>query len=140
MSEPGAAVQGAVYSALTIDSALTALLGGQKRVFDIVPPNPPVRYITIGEDQTLDEGSLCGPDMFEHFSTIHVWARAEEPGQTVGRIQAKNIASRAREVLRGMSVPGFTVHSATCERIDHLRDPDGLTAHSVLTMRFLIAG
>lgn len=140
MSEPSVAVQGAIYSALRVDSALTALTGGSPQVYDVVPPATPVRYLTIGEDQTLDEGSLCGPDMFEHFSTIHVWCRAEQSGQTVGRIEAKRIAARARDVLMGLTVPGFTVHSATCERIDHLRDPDGLTAHSVLAMRFLIAG
>lgn len=138
MSEPSAAVQGALYSALTNDSVLTTLLGGAKRVFDIVPPNPPVRYITIGEDQTLDEGNLCDPDIFEHFSTIHVWCRAEEAGQAVGRIEAKNIAGRAREILKRLTPAGFSVKRASCERLDHLRDPDGLTAHSVLTMRFLI--
>lgn len=134
MSEPSAAVQAAIYSALSGDSTLSALTGGQARIFDMVPPNQAFPYLTIGEDQSLDEGNTCELDIFEHFATIHVWSRSA----IVGRVEAKNIANRAREVLKTLSVTGFTVNRASCERLDHLRDPDGVTAHSVLTMRFLL--
>jgi hypothetical protein len=134
MSEPSTAVQAAIYTALSGDSTLKALTGGQARVFDTVPPNTPFPYLTIGEDQSLDEGSICELDIFEYFATIHVWSRSAN----VGRVEAKTIAARAREVMKTLSVSGFTVDRASCERLDHLRDPDGITAHSILAMRFLL--
>jgi len=135
MSEPGTAMQKVIYDTLKADATLATLMGGAVRVYDVVEPNAPFPYITVGDDQTLDEGNLCEPDMFEHFSTMHVWSRSTP----VGRVEAKNIAGRIREVLKTPPVAtGFLVKTSNCERLDHLRDPDGLSAHSVLTMRFLI--
>lgn len=134
MSEPGAAVQKALIDTLSVDATLVTLMGGTVRIFDVVPPLTNFPYLTIGDDQTLDEGNLCEPDIFEHFSTIHVWSRST----TIGRKEAKDIAGRVREVLKTLTVTGFDVRSSTCERLDHLRDPDGLTAHSIVTQRLIL--
>lgn len=136
MSEPSAAMQKGIYDALMADATLATLMGGQVRVFDLVPPDAVFPYITIGDDQLLDRGMIgCDPDHFEYFATIHVWSRPTP----VGRIEAKNVAGRVREVLKVPPVAtGFTVHCSTTESADHLRDPDGLSAHSVLTQRFLV--
>lgn len=135
MSEPSAAMQKAIYDRFMADTTLATLMGGTVRVYDVVPPSAPFPYITIGDDQFVDEGNLCEPDMFEYFATIHVWSRSD----IVGRIEAKNISGRAREVLKALPPAiGFDVKTSNCERVDHLRDPDGLSAHSVFTQRFLI--
>ena len=135
MSEPGSAMQAAIYARFKADPVLATLMGGAVRVYDVVEPNAQFPYITIGDDQALDEGNLCEPDMFEYFATIHVWSRST----TVGRREAKDIAGRARELLKTPPAAiGFDVKTSNCERVDHLRDPDGLSAHSVFTQRFLI--
>jgi hypothetical protein len=135
MSEPGTAMQKAIYDALKADASLAGLMGGSVRVYDVVEPNAPFPYVTIGDDQSLDEGNKCEPDMFEYYATLHVWSRSSP----VGRVEAKNIAGRVREIFKALPAPvGFDVKSSTCERLDHLRDPDGLSAHSIVTMRFLI--
>lgn len=136
MSEPSAAMQKGIYDALMADAPLAALMGGAVRVFDVVPPDAVFPYVTIGDDQLLDRGLVdCDPDLFEYFATIHVWSRPSN----VGRIEAKNIAGRVREILKvPPAVTGFAVKCSTTETTDHLRDPDGITAHSVLTQRFLV--
>jgi hypothetical protein len=137
MAEPSLAMQRAIYDALTADLLLAEVMGGAVRVYDLVPADASFPYITIGDDQALDAGVSCEPDMWEYFSTIHVWSRATIGA---GRIEAKFIAGLTREILKTPpAAPGFNVHLSQCERLDHLRDPDGLSAHSIVTMRFLIS-
>ncbi|RJP54318.1 MAG: DUF3168 domain-containing protein [Anaerolineaceae bacterium] len=138
MSDPSLAIQGAQYTALTADATLATLMDGAVRVYDIVPAMPTFPYISIGDDQILDNGNSCEPDIFELFSTSHVWSRQNTPA--VGRTQAKRIAERVRDILKNLStVTGFKVDGAHLERLDHIRDQDGLTAHSILVMRYLLA-
>lgn len=135
MSDPSAPLQKAHYEALTADATLAVLMGGTVRVFDIVGPGTVFPYITIGDDQAIDAGSLCEPDIFEVFSTLHVWSRST----VVGRVEAKRIAERIREILKTFSgVTGFTVTVIDPQNINHLRDPDGLTSHSIVTMRYVL--
>lgn len=135
MSDPAAPLQKAQFAALSGDAILATLMGGTSRVFDVVGPATVFPYVTIGDDQVLDRGFACEPDIFEVFSTVHVWSRST----TVGRVEAKNIAARVRDVLRTLSaVDGFVVTMATHERSDHLRDPDQLTSHSIVTVRYLL--
>lgn len=139
MSDPSVAIQGATYEVLSNDTVLAGLMGGTARIYDIVPPDAyasEMAYITIGEDQILDNGNSCEADIFEVFSTLHIWSRSTK----VGRIEAKKIAERARDILKALpAVPGFQLDGAHLERLDHLRDPDGVTAHSILVMRYLLA-
>jgi hypothetical protein len=135
MAEPSAAMQKAIYDVLMAE--FSDWIG----VYDLVPPNSPFPYITIGDDQALDAGVSCEPDMWEYFHTLHVWSRATLLGVGGGRVEAKTIAGYVREILK-VTPPapaGFNVLFSQCERTDHLRDPDGLSAHSIVTMRFLIS-
>ena len=127
--EVAVAVQKGMFDTLT--ATLSAAHIG---VYDLVPPDASFPYVTIGDDQALDIGVSCEPDMWEYFSTLHVWSRTSS-----GRIEAKFVAGLVREALNNLTVTGFNVLLIQCERTDHLRDPDGLSAHSIVTMRFLIS-
>lgn len=134
----GAQLQVAIYEALT---APTALAGG--RVYD----NPPEEtrresdtgaafpMITLGDDQVLDAGNSCD-DGWEVFSDIHVWSR----WQKRSKLEAKNLAAEIVDRLVGgtLTVFGWSVVIAALESQRSFRDPDGITEHTIVTVRHVL--
>lgn len=109
----------------------TALAGG--RVYDRVPDAPTFPYITIGEDQVIDDGDTCS-DSWEVYTDVHVWSRA------VGFPEAKTLAaSVVSRVLAINTVTDFRVVSVQLENQRTLRESDGLTNHVVASFRFLLS-
>jgi hypothetical protein len=95
-------------------------------------------YIVIGDDQLVDD-SNCG-EAYEATSTIHVFSRAQGRGKT----EAKEIGDAITAALNAatLSMPGF-VHTRDDSDPDfrsasYFYEPDGMTAHGVLTFRFFI--
>lgn len=120
-------IQQAIYSALI---AGTPLCGG--RVYDSVPENPTFPYITIGEENTVDDGNTCD-DGWDVYADVHVWSRG------VGFPEAKRVMAEARDRLAGIwAISGHTLIAAEVERTGVFRDPDGLTSHGVLSVKFII--
>src|SRR5690606_34227972 len=68
----GPELQKAIYDAL---KTVPAVAGG--RVYDSVPSNAEFPYVTIGGEQTVDDGNSC-EDGWEVFTDVHVWSR--KPG------------------------------------------------------------
>ena len=123
----GAEIQKAIYDALI---ASPAIAGG--RVYDRVPENPTFPYIGIGDEQSIDDGNACD-DGWEVSSDVHVWSRA------VGFPETKGLVSAIVPRLAAISaVPGFTLIAAGVENTRVFRDPDGLTSHGVISVRFVI--
>lgn len=123
----GAQLQKAIFDALT---AAPAVAGG--RVHDTVPAAPVFPYVTIGEEQVIEDGNACD-DGWEVFATIHVWSR--QPGFP----EAKAIAAAAVQRLRSIAtVTSFTVIAAELETSRAFRDPDGLTSHVAASVRFVL--
>lgn len=123
----GTEIQTAVYGALT---AGPAIAGG--RVYDRVPSAPTFPYLTIGSEQIIDDGNACG-DGWEVFAEVHFWSQA------FGYPEVKGLMAEATPRLAGIdSVPGLTVIAAAVESTRVFRDPDGLTSHGVITVRFVI--
>lgn len=121
---PAAALQKGIFEALTAVGI---------RAYDRVPPDPILPYATIDEAQILDDGNTCDDDQFEAFATVHYWSRA------VGQVEAKLGTDTIRSALKvPFSIGGFDITSARFDSAQHLTDPDGLTAHAVLTFRYLI--
>jgi len=113
-----------------IKDALTAI---GVRAYDRVPPNAIFPYADIPEAQILDDGNTCDDDAFEAFATIHLWSR------DVGQVEAKRLTGEIREVLKvPFPVAGFEITNAQFQSANHFTDADGLSAHSVLTFRYLI--
>jgi hypothetical protein len=87
-------------------------------------------YVHIGEDQILPDTDQCH-DAFSAFVTVHVWSRA------VGKVEAKTIM--ARLPLRPGRQPA-TRRLPGDRHLGHRHPPhdrpDGLTSHSVATIRY----
>lgn len=130
---PGDTLQKALFEALTTSQDVAAAMGGTARAYDRVPVAPEFPYLSFADAQILDDGNSCDDDMFEAFVDIHVWSRA------VGQVEAKRIADAVRTALKdGFAMPGWVMSSVTVQGIRHFMDPDGLTAHGIVTLRFLL--
>lgn len=123
-------LQTAIYAALTASPALA-----DGRVYDRVPGTPDFPYITIGDEQVLDNGNSCD-DGWEIYSDIHVWSRP----RAGSKLEAKTLVAAivARLVDQTITVTGFRVVISQMERVEYMRDPDGLTEHGVLTVRHVL--
>lgn len=103
-------------------------------VFDDAPKDQLAPYVTMGESTVMDWGTKVN-DGEEVTATLHCWS--EYPGKR----EAKEILSL---MLEALSEPltiegGFSVDLSRLEMMEVLDDPDGVTKHGVLRVRFLIS-
>jgi len=96
MTDPGWALQTAVYGALTTNAALTAELGGA-HIYDHVPRKTPTPYVTFAQSVVRD-WSAGTQVAHEHTFTLQVWANA------TGRKKTAAIATALRAALHDQSV------------------------------------
>jgi len=129
-------------AALAVQKAIRARLVATPAVTELVPaasildrnsrpaPDP---SIVLGEDQIVDEGRIAR-DVVLVYSTLHVWKR--EPGL----IGVKAISGAIRSAMRDRlaSVPGYHFGDSYVSSERFLRDPDGETAHGVVTIESLV--
>lgn len=106
------------------------LVGG--RIYDGVPPNAVKPYVSFGPFQLLPEHGDC-LDGGEAIMTIDAWSIVAGTSSTVevktiGAAIAKDL-DRATLVLDGQHLIELSI-----EQIQYLRDPDGITAHAVVTV------
>lgn len=130
IGDPALALQGAINLKLRAD-----VVAVDSRVFDRTDADVVFPYVELGEFQTLDDGAAC-IDAVEIFATLHVWSRA------VGQVECKTIAGEVRNALHEADLdlgPAFQFLEIAHRETRHLKDPDGLTSHAVLTFRSLIA-
>lgn len=140
MSDPSEAIQNAIESALRGSAAVKSAMGlTTVRLYTLIAPvdaagNAPFPHIIIGEDQIIGDDIECGAAS-EVAVTVHVYARAATPAAT--RLQAKAIAGAVRTVLTAkLTLVGHEMIDWTYETTRHLKDPDGLTAHSVVSLSY----
>lgn len=128
MADPSLPLQKAVHDALRGNAALALLVGN--RVYDLPPKNAATPYVTIGEDEITSVRADCY-DGSEFFLTIHAFAT--EPGFP----QVKRISSAIRAALDGASLTleDFRLVDFLFDNARHIRDPDGITSHAVVTFR-----
>ncbi len=139
MSDPAVALQNAMEVALRASAALKTAMGlATVRLYTMsAPSGAPFPYVVIGEDQILDDSTEC-LESSEAITTVHAWSRVDGD-VAASRTQAKAMAGAVRSELKALSgVSGFVVTLADFEASRHLTDPDGLTAHSVISHRFLL--
>jgi hypothetical protein len=125
-------IQKAIVALLATSAQLKALIGDPPRIFDSVPHDPTFPYVTMGDAQELVDSAdqIEGQELF---LDLHVWSRAK------GKVEAKQIAA----LLRGLLIdPNFAFAQGAfvfgeVTDVRHLTDPDGLTAHTVLTFQAL---
>jgi hypothetical protein len=133
VSEPSAALQKAIYSTLTANSAISSLVGA--RVYDRVTADAAFPYIRIGLDQSVAEDQDCVEECVEIFSQIDVFSRSQ------GKIEAKNIAGAIVRALNANTVTitdSYELQDFRHSETRFLDDPDGLSTHAVLSFRALV--
>jgi hypothetical protein len=133
VSDPALALQGAIVTELKA----TGGVGTGVRVYD-EPPPPDILtfpYVQIGDDQVIGDDVECA-ELSEVFTRIHVWSRSPAGGF----VEAKTIATAIRARIRSttFSLSGFTVDEVQFVQTQYLRDPDGITRHAVIEIRFFI--
>jgi hypothetical protein len=130
MSDPAVFVQSAYVARLR--SQVAAVAG---RVYDRAPHDVVFPYLQIGDMQTIEDGADC-IDGTEVFVTLHAWSR------DIGRVQARQLAAACRlalhEWLPDLGAGGFRCVEHMHRDTRSLQDPDGKTAHAVMTFRLLI--
>ncbi len=123
------ALQQALFSAVTSDSALLALLGGA-RVYDDVPERAAFPYVTFapGIERDWSTGSGAGS---EHAVALHVFSRAG------GRQEVLAIMAALRVVLHeaALSLTGHGLINLRHEASEVRRDADGETYHGIVRLR-----
>ena len=127
------AVQGALRARLVTSPAVAALVP-PGAILDAHKRPAPRPGIVLGETQALRYESLSRRlETITH--TIHIWT--EEPSTEAN----KRIAFAVRGAIESARLdlaPNF--HCADWDVVStrHLRDPDGVTAHGVLTVQVLV--
>lgn len=140
MSDPSLAIQNAQESALRNDASLKVLFGGTVRLYTLSATmadgsQAKFPHIIIGQDQVLGDDTECGSSS-EIITTIHIYAREATPADS--RKLCKQIAGRVRTVLTAkLTITGHVMDDWMFESIQHLTDPDALTAHAVITHSYL---
>lgn len=131
MTSAGWSLQRSVFAALTADSKVTGLLGGE-RVYDHVPRGAAFPYVTFGQSVERD-WSTGSEEGSEHILTLHVWS------QSAGRKQAEMIMAAMRAVLhdKALTLSGYRLINLRHEFSDARRDPDGETVHGIMRLRAL---
>ncbi len=125
-ADPSLAVQVAIVTALKA----AQVAGG--RIYDRVPPNALLPYVTVGEGQTVGADNSCW-DESEVTVQVHVWSEA------VGWPEAKGIAGAVRRALRGgLALEDFGNAATEFRSTRFLNDPDGITRHAVVEFLFEI--
>ncbi len=129
MSSPSLAFQAALGARLIAASAVTTLVPASN-IFD--RPGRPEAFpcIQLGEDTEVDDAAPLARDRCDVTATLHIWSRE------AGLAGAKAIAGAIRGTLSGYwTLTGWRVVDAPMvQAARFLRDPDGVTAHGVLTI------
>ncbi len=128
------AVQTALRARLIATPEVTVLVPAEK----ILDRNGRTRdnpSIILGEDQVIDEGQTLKRDRLRIYSTLHLWKKEE------GLTGVKAISWAIRTAIRPARLNlGDNFHCVDCLVSDHrfLRDPDGETAHGIVTVETLV--
>jgi hypothetical protein len=141
---PSLELQGAIVTALSADAALKALIGVPPRINPPQSKDWPGSYIEIGEGQEVADLAEC-IDGSEVIFDIHIWSRGPNPGVIEASFaDAKKIAATIWDCLKSANLVLTENRLLPLEADDqfierssqqHLRDPDGITKHIVLTLR-----
>lgn len=130
---PDLALQDAVVSALKADAAVAAIVG--TRIYDGVPADAKLPYISIGPSDTAPDEADCLPaDMVT--LQIDIWCR--DQGK---KHPARTLTRAVREALHQVEADlADPLAAATMEVVatQVLDDPDGITAHGIVTLQAVV--
>ena len=129
MTDPGWALQKAVYGAVTTNAAVLAQLGGP-HIYDHVPRGTPRPYVTFAQSAVRDWST--GTDTgHEHTMTLHIWANAR------GSKKAAAIATALQSALhdRPLTLDGHHLVNLRHAFTEIRRIDDGETLNGLVRFR-----
>jgi hypothetical protein len=126
-TDPSLSLQKAIVATLKADAKIAAIVGG--RVYDGVPVDAPLPYVSIGSFQLLPDSTACLAGG-EAIIQLDGWAAG--PATT----QAKQLGGAIAYALdqAELALDGQHLVSLTVTETQYLRDPDGITAHAVVSL------
>lgn len=103
------------------------------RLYTVVPPDAPLPYVVLGDDQILGDDTDCAEGA-EIFATVHVWAKPNPPSSAL----ARQIGGALKTILTAaFAVAGYVLDDWTLETETYVTDPDGST-HGRLVFKYLV--
>jgi hypothetical protein len=127
-ADPSLELQKALVAALKADAAVNAIIAG--RIYDAVPSGAVKPYISFGPFQLLPEHGDC-LNGGEAFVTLDGWATGPDT------VQVKKLGAAVARALDMTAIlldaPQRCVEMSV-EQTQYMRDPDGITAHAVITV------
>jgi Protein of unknown function (DUF3168) len=126
--DPSLQLQKAIVAWLKADSGVNAIIAG--RIYDAVPGGAAKPYLSFGPFQALPEHGDC-LDGGEVFITLDGWAAGPDT------VQVKQLGTA---VAKALDLAAITIDTPprlvelTVEQTQYMRDPDGITAHAVITV------
>lgn len=126
------ALQTAIRLRLAATPAVTALVPAAS-ILDVNQRPAPVPSIIIGEGQSMEGDQLDRRDQ-RLIMDLHIWK------QEAGLGGVKDIAGAIRTALHSarLTVTGWHCGDCRVSSMRFLRDPDGETAHGVVTVEALV--
>ncbi len=124
-----------VYDHLRTDPAVTQHVAD--RIYDGPRPGASAPYISFGPSDTIDDSATC-IDAIEETMQIDIWT--EEHGRLV---IARRITDSVRKSLKalGGAMPDPYAFAGIVNIVTRvLPDPDGITAHGIVTVTARIEG
>jgi hypothetical protein len=127
-TDPSLSLQKAIVATLKADATVSAIVGG--RIYDGVPADAPLPYVSIGLFQMLPDSGEC-LDGGEAIIQLEGWALGP------ATVQAKQLGAAIAYALdqAELSLEGQHFVSIAATELQYLRDPDGITAHAVVTFQ-----
>lgn len=128
----------------TVQTAIRARLVATPAVLALVPATSildrnarpaPDPSIILGEGQAVDEGRIAR-NVQRVYATLHVWKK--EPGLAGVKQIAGAIRTAIKSKTFGLDEPYHCGDSFVSD-MRFLRDPDGETAHGVVTVECLVS-
>ena len=122
--------QQAVYERLSTDANLSAKITG---VFDFVPEGQAYPYVAIGQDTATGDDTFTTVGQ-QVTTTLHTWS------QYKGYSEVKEIHALILQALTApLVVSGWTCLFLMVDMENVIRDPDGITRHGVIRLRFVLS-
>ncbi len=127
-------LQAAILARLRGASAVTALVPAAS-ILDRNERPAPRPSIVLGESQLVDEGTSLKRLHHRIYHDLHIWV-TEPSTQT-----CKAISWAIRQAIHSGRLQlggGFHCADARVSQARHLRDPDGVSSHGVVTINALV--
>jgi Protein of unknown function (DUF3168) len=127
-ADPSLQLQKAIVAKLKADPGVTAIIAG--RVYDAIPNAAVKPYVSFGLFQLLPEHGDC-LNGGEAIVTLDGWAAGPDTVQI--KQLGTAVAKALDEAELALDAPQRLVEM-TIEQTQYMRDPDGITAHAVITV------